>query len=106
MTGPSPQIRSVPRDCSAARARLASAERFAQSAEAAGLHPEATFVLLYDAARNALSAVLTAGGIQVVEGRGAHAVTIREAGRLLGAARKLSSGAASPIAVSTPGPWQ
>jgi hypothetical protein len=32
--------------------------------------------------------VLTAAGIQVVEGRGAHAVTIREAGRLLGTASR------------------
>jgi hypothetical protein len=48
-----------------------------------GLLPEASFVLLHDAARNALSAVLTAAGRRVVEGRGAHAITIREAGRLL-----------------------
>ncbi|MBO0687720.1 MAG: hypothetical protein J2P45_31615 [Candidatus Dormibacteraeota bacterium] len=84
MSDPNPQIRSIPRDCTAARARLATAQRFADSAAVRGLHPEASFILYYDAARNALSAVLSVAGIRVVEGRGAHAITIREAGRLLG----------------------
>jgi hypothetical protein len=83
MSGPRSLVRSVPRDCVAARARLASAERFAESAAIPGLHPEASSVLYYDSARNALSAVLAVAGVQVVEGRGAYAVTIREAGRLL-----------------------
>jgi hypothetical protein len=66
---------------SKARATLQSVG--SESAEVAGLHPEASYVLLYDAARNCLSAVLAATGKRVSEGRGAHLVTITEAGRIL-----------------------
>lgn len=78
-------MRAIPVDCNAATERLGAAVRFAESASVAGLHPEASFVLLYDAARNALSAVLAAAGKRVSDGRGAHALTIAEAGRVLGA---------------------
>jgi len=45
-------------------------------------------VLCYDATRNALAAVLSALGKRVGEGRGAHALTIREAGKALGPAHR------------------
>jgi hypothetical protein len=74
----------VPPDCDGALAHLDSAGRFLSSADAVGLHPEAQLVLLYDAARNATTAVLLATGRQVGDGRGSHVLAIREAGRLLG----------------------
>lgn len=82
------RVLSVALDCDGARARMATASRFAASAHVAGLHPEASYVLFYDAARNALSAVLGVAGKRVSDGRGAHAVTISEAGRLLGATHR------------------
>ena len=82
----SAEVRSIEPDCAGARARLAAAQRFAESALTTGLHAEASFVLLYDAARNGLSAVLAAAGKRVSDGRGAHAITIAEAGRILGPA--------------------
>ena len=80
----SAQLRSAQPDCEGARMRLDAAERFSKSAGVTGLHREAAYVLYYHAARNALSAVLTALGKRVGDGRGAYAVTIREAGRALG----------------------
>ena len=80
----SARLQSVAPDCAGGRARLAIAARFAESAQVGGLHAEASYVLLYDAARNALSAVLAVAGRRVSDGRGAHAVTISEAGRILG----------------------
>ena len=84
MPAGSARVRSVAPDCEAGRARLAAAARFAESAQVHGLHAEAGYVLFYDAARNALSAVLAVAGRRVSDGRGAHAVTISEAGRILG----------------------
>ncbi|HEV2952701.1 MAG TPA: hypothetical protein VG015_01250 [Candidatus Dormibacteraeota bacterium] len=71
MPGPgSAEVKRIAPDCPGARARLAAAERFAQSADSTGLHPEAAYVLRYDAARNALAAVLAAVGTRVGDGRG------------------------------------
>ena len=78
------EVRTAPRDCAAAARRLAAASKFAESAGASDLHAEASFVLYYDAARNALAAVLASEGKRVTDGRGAHALTIREAGKALG----------------------
>jgi hypothetical protein len=80
----SARIRTVPADCDGALTHLDSAARFLRSADAVGLHPEAQLVLLYDAARNAATAVLLAAGKQVGDGRGSHVLAIREAGRQLG----------------------
>lgn len=80
----SARSRAVPADCEAALTHLDSAARFLRSADAVGLHPEAQLVLLYDASRNAVTAVLLATGRQVTDGRGSHVLAIREAGRLLG----------------------
>lgn len=84
----SAEIRATRPDCAAARRRLAAADKFAESANLEGLHPEAAYVLCYDATRNALAAVLSALGKRVGEGRGAHALTIREAGKALGPAHR------------------
>ena len=84
----SARVLSVAPDCDGARARMATAARFAASARVAGLHAEASYVLFYDAARNALGAILCVAGKRVSDGRGAHAVTISEAGRILGATHR------------------
>jgi hypothetical protein len=77
------QVVNTPPDC-AARDFLEVARRFFADAGTAGLGSESAYILYYDAARNAVSAILAAAGRRVRGGTGAHHVAIAAAGDLLG----------------------
>jgi len=74
----------APPDCAAARDFLDVAHRFFADAGTAGLGSESAYILYYDAARNAVSAILAAAGRRVRGGTGTHHVAISAAGELLG----------------------
>lgn len=75
---------NTPPDCAAAGDFLEVARRFYTDAGTAGLGSESAYILYYDAARNAVSAILAAAGRRVRGGTGAHHVAIAAAGDLLG----------------------
>lgn len=53
-------------------------------ASVGGLSSEARYTLIYDAARNAITASLRASGVRVTAGARSHVVTFTEAKRILG----------------------
>ncbi|HKY47885.1 MAG TPA: HEPN domain-containing protein [Acidimicrobiia bacterium] len=71
---------AVPADPASARRILDEARRHVAAArQIATLDPSGAYVLSYDAARKAVSAVLLAGGYRAMSVPGAHAATARAA---------------------------
>jgi hypothetical protein len=71
---------AVPADATSARRILDEARRHvAGASQIATLDPSGAYVLCYDAARKAISAVLLAGGYRAMSVAGAHAATARAA---------------------------
>jgi hypothetical protein len=79
------RLEDVPVDLSLARRYVATASRMLGDAAAEALSDEAQYTLLYDAARNAITAALRAHGKRVTAGSRAHVVTITAAKALLAA---------------------
>jgi hypothetical protein len=74
----------VPPDFAECDRRLAQARRHLASADASGVDPESSYILLYSAAHKAASAALLAEGRRVTGGEAAHVVLLREVRRVLG----------------------
>lgn len=83
MTGA--KIVQVPVDVAAAYRHIAVAVRMFGDSELDSLSNEARYTLAYDAARNAIAAVLRASGKRVTVGARAHVVMFVAARSLLGA---------------------
>lgn len=81
---PPPPLTTVPPDCMRARALLGQCDTFLADARQASLSNEGRFMLSYDAARNAASALLVAAGWKTPNKAGAHQIAIDAAGDILG----------------------
>lgn len=79
----SARVVAVPPDKEAVARGLKQARGHLASARAAGVDEESRYLLLYQAALKAVSALLLSAGRRVTEGRGSHALRIREARKLL-----------------------
>jgi hypothetical protein len=86
------RIERVDADSSAARDKMAEAERHLASAAAiASTDREGAYSLLYDAARKALTAHMTAKGFRVKKGEGAHVAVGRYATAALGSEESIEA---------------
>lgn len=81
---PPPPLTRVPPDCPRAEALLLQCDRFLADARHTALSNESRFMLSYDAARNAVSALLVAAGWKPPNRAGAHQIAIDAAGDVLG----------------------
>lgn len=82
------RIQTVEVDIVAARRHVATAERMLTDAEVDGLSAEARYTLLYDAARNGVTAALRAAGVRVTAGNRSHVVTFEAARGVFGVAER------------------
>lgn len=82
---PPPPLTRVPPDCTRARVLLGQCDTFLTDARQTALSNESRFMLSYDAARNAVSALLVAAGWKPPNRAGAHQIAIDAAGDILGA---------------------
>jgi len=85
------RVDAVAADPAAAAKLLQQAGRQLADARSSSLSPESAFALAYQAALKGLIAALLAQGLRVSSGSGGHVVIIREAARVLGFERELSS---------------
>ena len=85
------RIEAVATDPPAAAKLLEQADRQLADAGSPGLSPESAYALAYQATLKGLIAALLAQGLRVSSGSGGHMVIIREAARVLGFERELSS---------------
>ena len=85
------RVTAAPADCGRANAHLVRAQELARSAAVVGLGAEASFLLMYYAADNAVSSVLAAAGRRVTTGLNHHQVAIVEALAIMGESGPVTS---------------
>lgn len=77
------RLQQVAADPAVAATLIEQAERHLASARSLDGDPQAGYGLCWQACLKGLTAVLTASGLRVTSGPGAHAVTLREAAAVL-----------------------
>lgn len=78
------RVESVPKDDRAARMLLQGARDHLKAAGLPGIDAKSAYILLYEAARKAVDAVLAADGCRVSSGDAAHKIRIEQVRKRLG----------------------